>query len=470
MKLILSLLFLASSLAGSGQSYSVESRKGTQRTVYNRGGISSFSVETRGTMEVTDDDKDIRSMSPDGYLEITKTVFGSKRTIVISPTTSGLKKEYYEGRTAVPFEPEGRKWLGEILPEIVRTTTLAAESRVNRIYRNSGVNGVLNEIRAIESDYVRVHYANILVTVNQPSQNLPVIVAEVASVVDSDHYLTEFLTRNLTRFANSKEAMNAVFAATGSMDSDHYKTEVIKESLELGTASLDNVTAALEATDKMESDHYKTEVLTSLLRQANLTDAVIAAMVNTTKGMESDHYRTVVLTKALAKPGLSATSFQRVLETVKIMESDHYKTEVLNSLLGNSITPDVQTILIAATSSIESDHYITVVGKQILRKVSLSEEAFKSLLEVMSEHQSDYYRAEFLKVAAGRVNLSKASLLAIIQAAGSIESDHYITDVLTTVAPLVRSMGDSSLKDAYRATAKKISSETYYGRALRAID
>lgn len=470
MRSLFSLLVLLVALAGQSQSLSVESNKGTKRTLYNRGGMSSFSVETRGKMEVTDDDKDIKSMSPDGYLEITKTVFGSKRTLVISPTPSGLKREYYEGRTSVPFEPEGRKWLGEILPEIVRTTTLAAESRVNRIYKNNGVNGVLDEIRTIESDYVRAHYANLLVNVNQPVQNLAVIITEVGSIMESDHYLTEFLTKNLKLFLPSREAMHAVFTATKNMDSDHYRTEVIKEALYLGPPSLDNVSAALEATDKMESDHYKTEVLTSLLRQSNLTDAVIAEMINTTKGMESDHYRTVVLTKALSKPGLSSTSFQRVLESVKVMDSDHYKTEVMTSLLGNTLAPDMQTLLIAATSSIESDHYITVVGKQILRKVPLTDEAFKALLEEMSKHQSDYYRAEFLKTAADRPGVTKANLLVILQGAAEIESDHYITEVLTTLAPTLRTLNDSSLKDAYRATAKKIRSETYYGRALRAID
>jgi hypothetical protein len=30
--------------------------------------------------------------------------------------------------------------------------------------------------------------------------------------------------------------------------------------------------------------------------------------------------------------------------------------------------------------------------------------------------------------------------------------------------------GDPMLKDAYRAAAKKLDSETYYGRAMRAID
>lgn len=470
MKAYVSFLFLFASLLASGQSLSVQSKGGTQRTTYNRGGMSSFSVETRGKMEVSDDDKDIKSMSPDGYLEITKTVFGSKRTIVISPTPNGLKKEYYEGRTLVPFEPDGRQWLGEILPEIVRSTTIAAESRVNRIYRKNGVDGVVDEIRTIESDYVRAHYANVLVKVNMPSQNIPVVISQVCKIMDSDHYKTEFLSDNMKLFLSSREATAAVFSAVRDIDSDHYKTEVIKEALRSGPASLESVKIALQATADMSSDHYKTEILSSLLKQDNLTDAVVAEMIGATKSMDSDHYRTVVMKKALAKPGLSALSYQRVLESVKEMDSDHYKTEVLTDLLDNSLTPDIQTILITATSSIESDHYITVVGKKILEKVSLTDDAFQKLIETMAGHQSDYYTSEFLKAAADRPNLTKQNVQTILAAAGAIESDHYITEVLVDLAPSIRASNDTVLKDAYRAAAKKINSETYYGRVMRAID
>ena len=76
----------------------------------------------------------------------------------------------------------------------------------------------------------------------------------------------------------------------------------------------------------------------------------------------------------------SSASFQRVLESVKEMDSDHYKTEVMNNLLDNPLGPDVQSILIAATSSIESDHYINLVGKKILKKQALSDESFQKLL------------------------------------------------------------------------------------------
>ena len=54
----------------------------------------------RGQIDVTDDDKDIKSISDDGYLEINKTVFGSKRTLVIHTDNSGevSKKDLDEAR------------------------------------------------------------------------------------------------------------------------------------------------------------------------------------------------------------------------------------------------------------------------------------------------------------------------------------------------------------------------------------
>jgi hypothetical protein len=451
---------------------SVYSNNKTTKVSYNKSnGVGSFNVEIRGKIEMTDDDKDIKSMSSDGYLEVTKTVFGSRRSIVITPQANGLKREYYEGRTAVAFEPEGRKWLSEILPELLRSTTIGAESRVNRFYRQGGSKAVVEEIGRLESDHVKAHYANVLMDLNLPEKDYAFIINKVAESIDSDHYLTEFLKGNMNKFLQSKEATEAVFTATKKMESDHYKTEVIKEALRSGPATLESVKIIMEATSNMESDHYKTEVMTNLLRQNNLNDAVISEMINGTKSIESDHYRTVVLTKALEKPGLSATSYQRVLESVKDIDSDHYKTQVLTTLLQNNLTSDAQNNLISISTSIESDHYFTQVAAEIMKKQNVNDDTFQKLLEAIGNGtDSDHYTAQFLQSALERPNLTKQNIQAILNATDHIDSDHYRTEVLTRTAPKIKQMNDASLKDAYRAAAKKIESETYYGRALRAID
>jgi hypothetical protein len=462
---LLLIMFLLS--LGSGVAQTTTSSKTTP--ISRNNGISSFHVETRGKIEVTDDDKDIKSISPDGYLEITKVTFGSKRKIVITPEGNGLKREYYDGREKIPFEPEGRKWLSEILPEIVRTTTIAAESRVARFFKRGSTAAVLDEIEAIENDHVKVHYANVLMGLNIGAKDFPTVISTVSSAIDSDHYLTEFLEKNMAKFLQDKASTDAVFSACGKMDSDHYKTQVIKEALENQNPSAEAITSILNATGNMDSDHYKSEVLSSLLKKDNLTDAIVSEMVGATMRIESDHYRALVLKKALAKPSLSAISFTRVVESVKEIESDHYKTEVLADLLENKLNNDVNTAIVLISENIESDHYKTIVLNSMVKQQNLDESSFKKLIEAGSQGGSDHYASQFLQNALRTPNLSPTNLATILSATGNMDSDHYITEVLTHAAPRVK-LGDNNLKDIYRAAAKKIESETYYGRALRAIE
>ncbi len=466
--LLVSFAMIVSSALAQTETYS-SSNKSTKVSFNRSNGISSFNVEMRGKIDVTDDDKDIKSISADGYLEISKVTFGAKRSIVITPEGGSIKREYYEGREKIAFDPEGKKWLGEILPELVRSSTIAAESRVNRYYKQGGVNGVLEEIGRLDGSYTKAHYANLLMKLNVPVKEYANVIAKISEGMDSDHYLTEFLEKNMSKFLQSKEASDALFQACGKMESDHYKTQVIKAALQNQTPSPEAMKSLLQTAGNMESDHYITEVLSALLRQQNLTDATIGEMINTTKKIESDHYRTVVLKKALSKPGLSAASFQRVLESIQDIESDHYKTEVLTSLLSNKLTDEMDLTVLQLATTLESDHYMSVVLGEVLKRQDLSDEAFKKLVEVAGSSDSDHYSSTVLQQAMQVPNLSEAKVISVIQAAGNIDSDHYITEVLLDAGPKVKT-GSAALKDAYRATAKRIDSETYYGRAMRAID
>ncbi len=195
-------------------------------------GSTNFNIEFRGEIEVTDDDKDIKSISSDGYLEISKTVFGSKRAIIIESQGGTLKKEYYEGRTKVDWEPNGRKWLSEILPEIVRNTTLAAESRVNRFYKQGGATAVIEEIKIIESDYVRSRYAKLLLQKDIRDQELPGVIRGLCNSIKSDYYLASLLKDNLKKLLSTKEATDAFIEGTKNISSDYYKSTVLKEGVE----------------------------------------------------------------------------------------------------------------------------------------------------------------------------------------------------------------------------------------------
>ncbi len=466
--LFIVLFISTNSFAQSETTRVYASGKDSKMSFKHSNGFNSFNIDIRGTIEITDDDKDIKSMSPDGYLEITKTTFGSKRTIKITAESNTLKREYFDGRTPVSYEPEGRKWLSEILPEVVRTTRVAAESRVNRYYKKGGVPAVLDEINKLDGDYLKAHYANLLMKLPVQSNHYGLIVSKVSGELDSDHYLTEFLEGNLSKFMQTREAIDAVFMATNKMESDHYKTQLIKAALAVQPASIENVKIIMASVSKMESDHYKSEVLNSLLRQSNLTDPIMAEMINTTKSIESDHYQTMVLTKALEK-NLSSSSYQLVVEAVKDIESDHYITQVIKSMLDKPIDGQVLTSLLNIMSSIESDHYRTEVLTTLLKKQDLKEDNYKKLVEYCSTMDSDHYKSQTLQTALSTPQLTDGKLIAVLNAAAKIGSDHYITEVLVDAAPNVKS-ASAPVKEAYRTAARSIDSETYYGRAIRAIE
>ena len=353
---------LAQNTASSSTEASISTSNRQVHRWSHSSGTTDFNVEMRGTIELSDDDRDIKSISEDGYLRISKTVFGSKRSLVIESLGDGrIKKEYYEGRTKMPWDPNGKAWLSEILPEVVRTSTIGAESRVKRLFRKGGTAAVLEEIDRIDNDHVKAHYANLLMKENVQPKDYPVIIREVAGDMKSDHYITDFLKTNATKFLRQKDAISAMFSAASDMESDHYKAIVITETLKGSDQSAEGLRLALHATADMDSDHYIAIVLSNLLKQNNLSDATLTELVKTTNTIESDHYRTQVLTEALQKPNLSQSAHQQLLAAVKEMSSDHYATDVILKLIDNKLSDETMDDLLDVTASIESDHYRAVI-------------------------------------------------------------------------------------------------------------
>jgi len=479
--IMVAMLHLASgTLLAQQEVYSSSSTESNSSTVITRGketyrwkssiGSTDFNIEIRGKIEITDDDKDIKSISDDGYMEITKTVFGSKRAVVIESQGGGkMKKEYYEGRTKMDWEPNGRQWLSEIMPEIVRSTGLGAESRVNRFLKQGGTGAVLAEIARIPGDHVKAQYFKILLEKNLPGSDMAAIINQAATAVRSDYYLSTILQNNANKLMVTQEATDAFFKATQKIDSDYYKSVVLKEALKQRSASPAQVKTILQSAATIDSDYYKYVVLSTLLDQPEVKEEAFNEMVRLAAEIESDHYRTQLLGEALRKPGISKTTYNTIITAVSGVESDYYKTNVFNTLAKKGqLDAAAQLQIMNQLASVESDYYASVTLTTLMESQKLSDEAFGQLITLGSKLDSDHYATTVLTRAAER-QLTTNQLTTIINAAGNIDSDHYLTQVLGSVASQVKS-ADAAVKDAYRRTAKKISSESYYGRALRAIE
>ena len=169
----------------SKSNYSISNDGKGRIQITNNG--KEFQIEYEGDITLSDDDKDIVAISNGGFVEIEQSSFGNRRRIVIESDRNGnLIKKYYEGRTEKDFNPEGKEWLADVLQEIVRSTTLAAEARVNRFYSKGGANAVLAEIGRIESDYVNAAYFKLLLEKKLSNDELVKTIEVAGKEIDSD--------------------------------------------------------------------------------------------------------------------------------------------------------------------------------------------------------------------------------------------------------------------------------------------
>ena len=74
-----------------------------------------------------------------------------------------------------------------------------------------------------------------------------------------------------------------------------------------------------------------------------------------------------------------------------------------------------------------------------------------------------------MKTRHPTIGLSTVHTAVLLKAAANLSSDHYLTESLVALSDKVNAMG-SEAKNAYRAAAKNISSDTYYGKAMKALD
>ncbi|WP_347175360.1 hypothetical protein [Polaribacter uvawellassae] len=420
-------------------SYTINSSssKNGIRTYHVKNGQNDFRIEYEGDITLSNDDKDIVAISRGGFIEIKKSSFGTKRRIVIHNETGTLVKKYYVGWSEKSFNSEGRKWLAEILPEILRTTTIAAKSRVDRFYKKGGANSVLSEIRKMKSDFVKAAYVKLLLEKNLSTNELVSVIETTGDYIKSDHYVSQILKSNQKAFLKNDKSVTAYINATKNIKSDHYATGILKKVIEDKSISDKQLSSLLEITKGIKSDHYLTQLLKDIMENRKMNDDNMSKILTLTKDVKSDHYKVTILKVALKNKNLSKKTHEQFLTIIKDIKSDHYISSIITEMMKNNSfnSSSINTIVKMVDENIKSDHYVSTIYKKIATK-----------------------------------NLSENQLIMIIESSSrTMSSSHSLTSVLVALSGQVNKSSEK-VKNAYRTAAKKIKSDTYYGRTMKALN
>ncbi len=474
--LLLTFPFLSSAQTVSASSNSItinEDNKQRQKFTICQNG-TNFSIEYEGYITLSDDDRDVVAISAGGYLKVSKSAFGSKRRVQIEADRSGnMIRKYYVGWSQKDYEPEGRTWLAEILPVVVRSSTLAAEDRVDRIYTSGGITAFAQEVRKLEGDYVKAAYLKLILCKSLQENEVDQVVQLMGTEIESDHYLSELLRDNISVLLKNPARLSAFKVAMTKIDSDHYSNEVfqkINRSSEVSDALLVDL---LSGADNIQSDHYLSSVLIDVLRYRDLSNSGLDQLLKVSRSIQSDHYLSEVLKDAIRETNLNSQSFRALTEALRTVESDHYSCEVVKAMSDRELSKeDLSLLLTVMGEEVESDHYLKEALVHVLRKQNASRIPLTSFLKAVGTVGSGTYSMEVMKEIERSTNLSSlsdAQVIEILQACGKIDSDHYLTEALSTFAAEAKPRG-GSVKEAYLQVAGNISSETYYGRAAKAVN
>ncbi len=383
---------------------------GRSKIHYTNNG-KDFKIEYEGDITLSDDDSEIIGISDGGYIEIERSSFGSRRRVLIEANRNGnLSYKYFVGRSEKNYNPEGKEWLADILLDVVRSSTIAAESRVQRFYAKGGASAVLDEIGKIDSDYVQSRYFSLLLDYDLNDSELVSVIDLAGRSVKSDHYLSTILKSNQKAFLSSERTVDAYINASKSLNSDHYMTSVLKQVINDRSITDDQMARLLDMSKSINSDHYLTTVLTQIMDSRNLNDKNVSKIINLSKDINSDHYKTVVLKKVISEKDIPQGAYDALMTTLDDVQSDHYTTEIMKQLLDRSLS--------ASTSNLSS------------------------LLEIVRDNvQSDHYSMVIYKKLANH-NLTNDQLIAALNATSNISSDNYLSQVLLAFAPQVKNSSE----------------------------
>lgn len=492
------------SVSSFGQNEVELNGKGNQTHTYKSNtGVTSTELEYRGKILFNEDETDVTYISPGGFLKFSKKSFGNRRTVELEGEANGvIKRTYREGSKKMPFEPDGRKWMASVLPEIIRTTGIGAEERVKKFYTKGGLTAVLNEIDELPSDYVQSKYYSATLQLDGLSN------AEVRQTLDhagdelsSSYEQSKLLRNNSDKFSTSEANMAAALKYVEDISSSYEQSKIYIHFLTKEDLSEANKSLVIKGVQEISSSYEQSKVLTAVLKDdlsAENVELVIAEIPNISssyeqskvlvylaKNQEMEAVDFDVLLKAVASISssyeqgktLRAVVESRELDSEQIIQvtkasgyisSDYEQSKFIQSLINKQdLDKEVIDAILEATDKISSSYEKTKILKMIAESDNFGSENFSTFLKYATKISSSYDQSRVLAILTQMDDLSDQHQLELIEAIGNISSRYERSKLLIGFAP---NLSDSSeVREAFLTEAKTLS-DTDFGKVMRAIE
>jgi hypothetical protein len=465
-----------------------------------RNGWTSLSITIDGTIEFTDDDTDVKSLSPNGRFRIEDGGLLSKRAYEVKADGTGnLTRSYSVGWSTKPMDDEWRAWLSRTLPQVIRDSGIGAGPRVARILRQGGPQGVLTEIGRIHSDgSKRVYVEQLFTQATLKPSELKDAAGLIRSISSDGDKSQVIITVDANYFTS--ELRSYIFDAAESISSDGDKRRVLSDIVRKDGKTLETLASAARAARHISSDGDKAAVLIEMADLYRADGGVDMAYFEAANSISSDGDHARVLSKMLACHGDDHSTLSRTLLSAQRISSDGDKARVLKEAVAyysedasvrkaffdaaNSISSDGdhQQVLVSLSqrTSIGAD---TVTGiANSAQRISSAGDKARVLIELASMNvepsrqaffaavnsiPSDGDRSRVLMVVLDKRGISSSLSVLAIESATGISSDGDKARVLLDAAE--RYSSDPAVNTALRKAAETLHSDGDYRTVMSKI-
>lgn len=350
------------SLRRTGTSTSIHSSSDDDDTSFQYISSSAgrcLQVALWGKVEFSDDERDVRQVSRDGRLYVRERRSNADRELTVTPGDGDEPRyEYSVDGERASFDDEGRGWLAELLPEVLRESGLNARQRVARIRREGGLSAVLADISRTQSTSAKRAAYEALLQQGSLSSEDQARVARQAGVdlASSDGELAAVLGAMGKNGHLAAPMAEAFGAAVEHMSSDGEKRELLQQYALKGDRDM-LVVAARQAAS-ISSDGEKAEFLRATASRylAGDDEQLRNAFFSAVQTISSDGEKHEVLNATLPYAQKPAILFA-VLDAARQISSDGEKSELLVSILKKRAvtTPQLKEAFMKTTRTLSSD-------------------------------------------------------------------------------------------------------------------
>jgi beta-lactamase regulating signal transducer with metallopeptidase domain len=416
--------------SGKGSSHTnwTSSENGSKRwRVLWSEGDCSYEIEARGEIKYNRDVTDVESISTGGSFTIEQHIGDNTRRLAIRPRSdSGLDRSYSVNGARREYDADAQAWFAEALVALDRQTAFAVDQRVPSILERSGVDGVLQEISLLGSDYARRRYYTKLLSMRQLDRTqVRRVVEQAGSEMSSDYELAELLVALAKLDAFGDDSHTAFVAAVKKIDSDYEARRALNALLRREQLAPATVQALLDVSTTIGSDYELAELLIDVSKRYAINDQTRPMYIKAVGSIQSDYEHRRVLAAIVAGGGLTPAATRALLEDAGRIASDYELAEFLIQVAGKGgLDATTRDAYFAATAKIDSDYEHHRALTPLLKRDLLTKDIAKGILESATKIDSDYECASLLVEVANAITIDAELRPAFDRAADTIQGEY----------------------------------------------